>query len=297
MDGALGTELERLGANIDQIAWSAYAVRESGDLVTSIHQYYIEAGATLHIVNSFSLARHVLDSVGLGHEFKALNTQAMALFEKAVEQSGVPRESLWAAGSLSTFAADSDRRQLPALPAFRQQIRDQAAILIEAGADLLVLEMLFDIETSLAMLDAVREFDVPVIAGFTCEWLTRDAAQIIGTTDMGGQRYSLGDLLPPFIAAIDTADVILAIMHSEFDVTDAAIAVARQHWYGPMAIYPNSGRFEDLRLQFDTVCTPSEFVQAAAQWKRDNIQIIGGCCGIGPAHIKSLYGAGNPTDK
>lgn len=56
MDGALGTELERHGLAIEGRGWSALAVRDHGDVIRHIHRDYLDAGARLHIVNSFALA-------------------------------------------------------------------------------------------------------------------------------------------------------------------------------------------------------------------------------------------------
>ena len=59
MDGALGTELERRGVPFEGAGWSALAVRDHGDVIRQTHADYIRAGARIHIVNSFALARTV----------------------------------------------------------------------------------------------------------------------------------------------------------------------------------------------------------------------------------------------
>ena len=83
-------------------------------------------------------------------------------------------------------------------------------------------------------------------------------------------------------------EVILSIMHSEADVTDAALEILKQYWEGPFAIYPNSGQFVDLHMQFDTVCSVEDFQRSANRWIKAGVQIVGGCCGIGPSHIEAL---------
>ncbi len=85
MDGALGTELERRGVPFAGEGWSALAVRDYGEVVRQVHVDYIEAGAKLHIVNSFALARHVLEPLGLGDEFEQLNRREVGLFDEAGE--------------------------------------------------------------------------------------------------------------------------------------------------------------------------------------------------------------------
>lgn len=117
-------------------AWSALAVRDHGDMIRQVHQDYIRAGARLHIVNSFSLARPVLEPTGLGDPVEQLNREAVALFDDAAADSGADRDSLWVAGSMSTFAANSDRTLLPAGEGLVSNCRDQARILHDAGVQI-----------------------------------------------------------------------------------------------------------------------------------------------------------------
>lgn len=291
MDGALGTELERRGVPFEGAGWSALAVRDHGDIVRQIHEDYIRAGAELHIVNSFALARHVLDPLGLGGQFESLNRRAVALFEDAVESTRAERGALWAAGSLSTFAADSDRGRLPRGKALAANFRDQAEILQAAGVDLFALEMLFDIDTSLAMLQAAQASGLPLILGFTCDLDTRGGAGVTTRLGLGSPVRPFEEILPAVLDAIDTDDAILSIMHSDIEATDAALDILGRYWNGPIAIYPNSGYFVDLHMQFDSVCNPGEFAGAARRWLDAGAAIVGGCCGIGPAHIEGLGSA------
>jgi S-methylmethionine-dependent homocysteine/selenocysteine methylase len=288
MDGALGTELERRGVPFEGEGWSAFAVRDHGDVIRETHEDYIRAGARLHIVNSFALARHVLDAVGLGGEFEQLNRRAVTLFDEAVGRVGVDREMLWAAGSLSTFAANSDRSLLPEGEALVSNFRDQARILHDAGVDLFALEMLFDAEVSLAMFEATKGFGLPVILGFTCEHNAGDRPGLTTARGLGHSALALEDILPAVIDKIESDNVILSIMHSKLDAIDAALEVLWRYWDGPVAVYPNSGEFIDLQLQFDSVCGVESFNQAANRWLEAGVQIVGGCCGIGPGHIESL---------
>lgn len=288
MDGAMGTELERRGVPFEGKGWSAIAVRDCGAIIRDVHEDYIKAGARLHIVNSFALARHVLEPVGLAHQFEYLNRRAVTLFDDAVNRLGVDRGDYWVAGSLSTFAANSDRSLLPTGQALIENYRDQAGILLETGIDIFAFEMLFDIEVSLAMLKAVEESGLPVILGFTCEWERPDAPSSVTARSMGCPALPLEELLPTVIDSVDTKNAILAVMHSEVDVTDAALEILTKFWDGPTAIYPNSGEFIDLRMQFETVCSVDSFEIAARRWLDSGVQIVGGCCGLGPEHIQAL---------
>ena len=139
MDGAMGTELEIRGVPSDAFGWSALSVRDHGHTIKAVHTDYLAMGARLHIVNSFALARHVLEPVGLGSEFERYNRRVVELFDETVEEAGIDRGRVWAAGSVSTFAANSDRSQLPTGPALTAACHEQAGLLVDAGADLIAL--------------------------------------------------------------------------------------------------------------------------------------------------------------
>ena len=83
---------------------------------------------------------------------------------------------------------------------------------------------------------------------------------------MGGPVQPFTDILPAVLDAADPRRCVAAIMHSDFAVTDAALEILRDHWDGALAVYPNSGYFVDLHMQFDSVCSPAQFEHAARRW-------------------------------
>ena len=102
MDGAINTELSRKGILFTTMEWLRVNL-DDPRMVADIHQDYARAGAELHIANSFASARHVLEPMGLGDDYEALNRAAVALCRAAVTQAASHPQ--WIAGSLSTYAA------------------------------------------------------------------------------------------------------------------------------------------------------------------------------------------------
>ncbi len=81
---------------------------------------------------------------------------------------------------------------------------------------------------------------------------------------------------------------LMTIMHSTLDDTVAGLDLLRAHWSGPIGAYPNSGHFVMPNWQFVDIVSPDALSVQAAGWVDQSAQIIGGCCGIGPAHIRRL---------
>jgi homocysteine S-methyltransferase len=77
-------------------------------------------------------------------------------------------------------------------------------------------------------------------------------------------------------------------MHSEVEATLPALDLLERYWSGPVAVYPNSGRYKRPHWYFDSLIEPEEFAAAAMQWVQRDVKAIGGCCGLGPEHIYEL---------
>ena len=84
---------------------------------------------------------------------------------------------------------------------------------------------------------------------------------------------------------------VIGIMHSAVPDMTAGIDMLRERWSGPMAAYPESGYFTMPHWQFVDIIAKDDLVNEARGWRRRGVQIIGGCCGIGPEHIEALNAA------
>ncbi len=281
IDGAMGTELQRRGVPMDKVAWSAAAIVSHPDTIREVHEDYIRAGASVIIANTFACARHVLAQAKLGERVGELNRRAVELAKQARERTADGREVL-IAGSMSSFVAENadDKQVMPDVA--MASYREQAELFAEAGADLIVLEMMQDVAYTAYALDAAAATGLPVWVGFSCR-MARD--------DRGVLMYRK-DVAAPFADAIDKVmslgGAVAGVMHSDIRVVGPAIEVLRARWSGPIAVYPHSGRFIMPEWQFTDVISPEDFAAKAQAWVDAGAQIVGGCCGIGPEHIRML---------
>jgi homocysteine S-methyltransferase len=281
LDGGTGTELERRGVPMDGQNWSGTAVVTHPDVVRSVHEDYIRAGADVVITNTFATARCHLEPAGLGDRVAEVNRRAVELAREARDRAGGGRD-VWVAGSMSTMAPGSEPARRPPVARMTEMLHEQAGHLARAGADLIVLEMMRDVDYATGAVDAARATGLPVWVGFSC----RRAAD--GTVRMFsgfGDPLLLADVVGPVMAR---GGSVLAVMHSEVGDTGPALEVARRHWTGPLAAYPESGYFEMPSWRFVDVITPEDLVTHAERWLGQGVQILGGCCGLGPEHIRLL---------
>jgi len=276
LDGAMGTELERRGVPMDDAAWSAAALLTHPDTVREVHEDYVRAGAEVIITNTFSTARHVLEPAGMGERFRELNARAVAL---AKEARAVSDETIFIAGSISTFTARYDYSYEPRAERARANYREQAEILAESGVDVIALEMMRDLEQTTYALEAAATTGLPVWIGFSCK--TTDEGAIV----LWDGGYTLAEALE----RIPTSGVsLVSIMHTLTEDTPPALREVTGRWSGLVGAYPHSGEFIMPNWQFTDMISPENFAAEAQRWQDAGARLIGGCCGIGPEHIRLL---------
>ena len=281
LDGAMGTELERRGVPMHRVAWSAAALETHPDTVRQVHEDYIAAGAEVITANSFGASRHVLEPAGLGARVAELNRRAIALAREARDRAAAGRE-VWVAGSISSFIAEADLKNRPSPKAARASYAEQAGLLAEAGADLLLLEMMRDIDYSRLAVECAVATGLPVWIGYTCR-LTEEGEVVLRGRD---GEIPLAEAIGP---VSEPGGALLAVMHSELDAVPPALDVLKERWPGPLGAYPHSGDFVMPNWLFDDIVAPEDFAQTAAGWAK-RVRLLGGCCGIGPEHIRALAG-------
>jgi S-methylmethionine-dependent homocysteine/selenocysteine methylase len=246
LDGAMGTELERRGVPMDNVAWDAAALATHPDLVREVHEDYIKAGADVIITNTFATARHVLEPAGMGGQFRELNNRAVTLAKEAREN--VADGSVFIAGSISTMSAHDDHSYEPRAEKARDNYQEQAEVLAESGVDVIALEMMRDLEQTTYAVEAAVATRLPVWVGFSCK--TTDE----GTVVLWDGNHTLAEALeqiPPLGASV------VSIMHTLTEDTPPALQEVTSRWSGPVGAYPHSGEFIMPNWQFIDVNFPN----------------------------------------
>lgn len=277
LDGGTGTELEKRGVPMDNAAWCAAALATHPDVVRGVHEDYIRAGAEVIITNTFPAAKHVLQEAGIGDRFRELNARAAELAREACENAA--EGPVYVAGSISTFPARLDYGYDPDEKEARANYTEQAEILAESGVDLIALEMMRDLEGTKYAVEAAATTGLPIWLGFSCQ-RAEDGTLVLWTG-----RDTLGDALKEL--PLHEVDLI-SMMHTQVEDTVPALQEIQEHWEGPLGAYPHRGEFIMPHWQFIDTISPGNFAAEARRWLELGVQVIGGCCGIGPEHIREV---------
>jgi homocysteine S-methyltransferase len=287
LDGGVGSEIQRRGIVMDPCAWSGFAHWRHPELVRGIHEDYIRAGAEIITTNTFSSAKHILEDVGLGDDFERVNRCAVDLAKHARDK--VATKELWIAGSLSTIPPLNRPDTIPIGSEVEDNYRRQAKVLADAGADLLIAEMLLDSEGASTLVDACLASGLPVWVGFSASFAA-DQASVQAfrapgkLTAMKDESFAglLGNVLRE---GIDVAGV----MHTKLPIMAPALRELARVWKGPMMAYAETGRSGASEWFFEDIVTPEAYAEHARTWIEDfAVKIVGGCCGTSPEHIEAL---------
>lgn len=285
LDGATGTELQRRGAPMHEAVWCAMATLSHGDLLREVHEDYIHAGADVITTNTYAASRTLLDSAGLGAQVPTVIRRAVALAKEARERAAVGRP-IGIAGSMSHMAPmvkGGDTRNPERLPKATQvaaNAREMAHLLADAGVDLLLMEMMSDPELALPTIEAAQTTGLPVWVGISCRRLAHRRLAAYSRPELPLERA--------IDAIVGAGGNVFGIMHSPVDATAEALSLLRDRWSGPLMAYPESGYFEMPHWRFVGVMTPEAFAAQARAWSASGVQILGGCCGLGVEHIRTL---------
>lgn len=279
IDGGTGTEMEKRGAKMEERGWSASCTLTSPDLLRNIHTDYISAGAEVIITNTFSTSRHVLADCGLGDQFEEMNAAAARIACEARDNAA--DKQVWVAGSMSTIAFEDNQR--PDAATSQANFERQAEILASGGVDFFMLEMMSDIENTLIAYSAAAKTGLPIIVGFNAHTNVKGEIQL-GMGHYPDDRPTLAE----GIQALPDDVPMITVMHSLTSDIPASLDVIHANFDGPSGVYAHWGEFVMPNWQFNDMISAEAYGQEAEKWVAAGTRLIGGCCGIGPEHIREL---------
>ncbi|OLR93926.1 homocysteine S-methyltransferase [Actinokineospora bangkokensis] len=275
-DGGLATELERRGNDLSDALWSARVLRDDPAEVVAAHESFYRAGAVIATSASYQAS---YEGFGLPKgKTDALLRRSVALAAEARDlvDDGTQR---WIAASVGPYGAaladGSEYRGRYGLTV--RELADwhapRLAVLADAGADVLAVESIPDIDEAEAL--------VSLLAG------TGHQAWLTYTVD--GERTCAGQpLAEAFRVAASIPEVIAVGVNccKPVDVLPA-VRIAREVTDLPVVVYPNSGEAWTGEWAGDSAFPP----EAAREWVAAGARVVGGCCRVTPEQIAAVAAA------
>src|SRR5712675_256891 len=269
-DGAMGTLLYSKGIFISQ-CYDEMNVSQP-ELIRGIHHEYLQAGAEIVETNtfggnSFRLARH-----SMADRVREINLAGATLAREAAKSFDV-----WVAGSVGPLGVRIEPLGKTSFDEARASFRDQIAALVEGGVDLLMLETFGYLEELHQAVLASRDVNpkIPVVAHVTID---EDGNCLDGSTP---------ESFTPRIA--DWKVDVIGINCSVGPVAMLeAIERVRAATDLPLATQPNAGMPRSVEGRNIYLCSPEYMASYARKFVAAGVQLVGGCCGTTPEHIRVM---------
>jgi len=283
LDGATGTELQRRGAPMDPAAWCGPATLENDHILTAIHRDYIEVGSDVVTANTFAASKIMLKAAGLADRSDEIVTRAVEAALKARTLTG--KADVVVAGSLSHMVpvaegtAKVDPSKIPSQAEISDAFHSVAHGLKRAGAELILLEMMYEPKRTKLAVEAALSTGLPV-------WFGMSARR--GAYGKVKAFHHLEDLpIADIIKLIPSQGIdAVGVMHTGAEVISDTLVEIKKQFKGPLATYPDSGYFEMPDWKFVDIIPPNRYGYFVQQWLNEGVQMIGGCCGLGLDHIR-----------
>jgi len=301
LDGAMGTMIQKHNLQEEDYRGERFkdfhtSLKGNNDLlvltqpkiIKDIHREYLAAGADLIETNTFNaniISMVDYDMVDLVDE---LNYEAVRLAKEACEEYSTPDKPRFVVGSLGPTNKTASISPQVNDPSFRDIDFDtlanvyyrQAKTMLEAGADILLVETIFDTLNAKAAFfgiqDAIEEtgINAPLMASGTI-------------TDKSGRTLS-GQTTEAFLISLEHIDLISVGLNCALGATDLIpyleILAEKAPFY--VSAYPNAGLPNAFGGYDETAEMMLENIRPFLEKKIVNI--IGGCCGTTPDHIKLM---------
>lgn len=300
VDGAMATELEGKGCNLNDTLWSAKVLKENPALIKEVHTDYYKAGADVAITASYQatvqgfvakgfdekeakelIKSSVLIAKEARDEFWEAETKSAA--KREVNSLGAQRSKPLVAASIGpygAFLADGSeyRGNYGVSVDFLKEFhKERIMLLLENGVDLLACETLPCLDEAKAIMEILKELsEVYAWFSFSC----KDGSHISDGTEIA----ECGKYLAQFPQVVAVGLNCTAPEH-----VDSLIKILKKASAKPVIIYPNSGEIYDATHKTWHPGNPgTTYNDRVRTWYESGAQLIGGCCRTKPSDIAAL---------
>lgn len=289
LDGGLSNVLEELGCDLNHELWSAKLLIDQPELIIKAHLAYLKAGAQCLTTSSYQATIKGFERIGLSRSNAIkmilrsveLAQEARSIFLRESQESQI----IYLAASIGPYGAfladgseykgnynitDKELREFHA---------EKISILESTGVDFLAFETIPSLLEVKVLSQLLRASTKPSWVSFSCkdEFHLNDGSKIIEATNLLADN--------PKIFAIGVNCTSPKYISAIIDSLTQSVPEKK------ILVYPNSGEVYHVQSKsWLGVSDPFSFEKMAHEWREKGAAIIGGCCRIGPEHIKRISG-------
>jgi methionine synthase / methylenetetrahydrofolate reductase(NADPH) len=269
-DGAMGTLIYEKGVFINR-CYDELNLSQP-DLIRGIHHDYLTAGAEIVETNTFGGNRFRLERHGLADKVHDINFAGARIAREAAKSFDA-----WVAGSVGPMGVRLEPLGKTSRDEAREAFREQIAALREGGVDLVILETFGYLEEIHQAILAARDVDpaMPVIAQVTID---EDGNCLDGASpEIFAERL---EAWAPDVIGCNCSVGPVAMLD--------AMERVRRVTTRPLSAQPNAGMPRSVEGRNIYLCSPEYMASYARKFVAAGVQVVGGCCGTTPEHIRAM---------
>jgi homocysteine S-methyltransferase len=290
LDGALGTEIQKRGFDVNDSLWSAKFLSKNPAVIKEIHTDYLNAGADIIISASYQASFEGFMKKGFSKE------ESKKLIELSISLAKDARDEFWenltdktdkikplvaaSIGPYGAFLADgseySGNYQISdeELLAFHQQ---RLETILHVKPDIIACETIPSFNEAKILSKLLEAYDIP-------SWISFSAKD--------EKHINSGESIEECIEYLETQKHIcaLGINCTAPQFISSLVQKIKKLSSKPIVIYPNGGsKYNPITKTWEKSVDNSDFAKMALLWKNAGASIIGGCCETGPKEIQELH--------
>ena len=280
IDGGLGQELVRRSPSPAHHQWSLQVMLEHPNLVAEVHRDYFNAGAKVACINTYAITR---SRVTRGEELPSIDellNRALQLAKRGANLSDNADAAMIASlpPLVASYRPDTQLPLEQAISEYRELIDMQ-----KTAVDGFLAETIPSIKEAQAVLTAAEQADVKIMLALT-------------VSDENGQVLRSGEPLVDALSAIESFEPLAVVINcSKPEVVSQALPVlaksrfrfgAFANGFTSVTALEPGGVVDVLEARQDL--GPDQYAAFANSWLEAGATVIGGCCEVGPDHIKAL---------
>lgn len=297
LDGAMGTQLQQRSLAEEDFRGGIFKdwpcelkgnneclCLTRGDVLLDIHRSYIAAGADIITTNSFSANRISQSEYGCADYAAKMAYEAARLARKAADEAG---RKVWVAGdvgptgkslSLASDLSDPAYRRYD-FDAMAEAYKEQIAALVDGGADIILFETCFDalnVKAGLYAIDSLG-LDIPVMVS-------------VSVSDRSGRTLT-GQTIEAFYHSVAHGRLLSFGLNCSLGARELEPLLADLSVFAccNASCHPNAGLPDEMGRYTETAASMAQAVRRMGE--NGLLNIVGGCCGTTPDHIRAIAGA------
>jgi 5-methyltetrahydrofolate--homocysteine methyltransferase len=289
-DGAMGTNLQLLGLSPEDFGGpelegcNEVLIDSRPDLISQVHRSFYEVGSDVVETGTFGSSSVVLVEYGLEHEARRISRRGAELAKAVAAEFSTPERPRWVAGSMGPGTKFPTLGHI-SYADLRDAYEEQALGLLEGGADLLLIETVFDLLSAKSAINGARRAMVALdrIVPLQVQVTIELTGRMLPGTEIGAALTVLDAM------QVDVVGLNCATGPVEMSEALRHLCAASRM---PIACLPNAGlpSVVDGKMHYDL--TPDQLAEHLHRFVTEfGVSAVGGCCGTTPEHLAAVVEA------